>query len=301
MPEQPRQAEPRVGLWVDAVLKEEKERVDEVCRKPFAAKEMPAGLIGPDLEKIVELLRGAAQTEFEREQNLNTRAATVAAVAGLIVTASAAVGKSVFGTETGGTVPLETLAFFLVGLVAVVAAMIMVVFGVLRPKQAPTRQMFFTDTLVGVWTLLRGPSAVLRAKPECMYVVLADRLLRTLAVWSVRNREKARWLRRAWVFLAFGVALIGVAGLLVLSKVLEEDYSLPGILAIVGVGILSVWVVLQVDSWGAERERRPTFKDEECKRWEELKTVAKALDPSSEPAIWWSQAGGESDKSTRPD
>ncbi len=276
--------------FLDADLKELEEEVCLGCERDYPAEEQQSDFDTEKLSAVVAHLRDVAQTEFDRETNLNTRAAAVAGVAGLIVTASGAVGKSIFtpphsttvpsGTVAEGTaaqsvtvaeatVPLETVAIFLGGLVFIVAALLMVVLGVLKPKQAPGRRMFFTDTLVALWNDANGPREVLLAEPKQLDLLLVDRQLRTIALWSVRNRLKARWLRRGWLFLAFGVLLIGAAGMWVVSTVTKTP--LPEVVGIVGGAFVVVVVLLLWDPFkiGRPRPYPP----------EELETVAARLSP----------------------
>jgi hypothetical protein len=249
-------------LWVDSDLKLT-DLTDQLTKKTFRDPENLGELASGDLESVVAVLRDVAKTEFDREMNLNTRAAAVAAVAGVIATASGAVGKLIFET-TGSSEPgPATVELFLVGLVAVLAAMLMAVMGVLRPRKAPTRRMFFTDTLVGMWRL-RTSSTLAVAKKD-LDVLMGDRLLQTIALWSGRNREKARWLRRAWLFLAGGVLLISVAGLLVLSATLE-GYSELDVFAIVALGLFAVWIVLRLDAFLTHRGEADSTDEDEFKK-----------------------------------
>jgi hypothetical protein len=254
----------RAGLWVDSDLKTDRRAVDDAIDRPFSPVRAPAAL-----ETVAELLRETAKAEFERESNLNTRAAAVAAVAGLIVTASGAVGKAVFdatGKTLTGTEGDVTVALMVVGLVALVASMLMVVMVVLRPKQAKTRQTFFTDAIVDLWTAREHSSLILCAQKDALNQLFVDRLLRTIALWSVRNRQKSRWLGRAWVLLALGIVLIGIAGLLVASD--DLDYSLGTTLGMVAGGLVVVWLVLKA-LFHAGRESAK----EEAKRADELQRI----------------------------
>jgi hypothetical protein len=254
-------------LWVDSDLKLD-DLTGRLTRNAFRDTKDLGDLEPGDLESVVAVLRDVARTEFDREMNLNTRAAAVAAVAGVIATASGAVGKVIFET-TGSSEPgTATVELFLVGLVAVLAAMLMAVMGVLRPRKAPTRRMFFTDTLVGIWRL-RSSSTLAVAKKD-LDLLMGDRLLQTIALWSGRNREKARWLRRAWLFLAGGVLLISTAGLLVLSATLD-DYSELEVFAIVALGLFAVWIVLRLDAFLADRGGA------ECTEETEFKEIARRL------------------------
>jgi hypothetical protein len=256
---------------VDAAIEDETASEDETVlstRRPGMRRLLDAA-IGerfsttedlPALQPLVELLRDVARTEFDRETNLNTRAAAVAAVAGLIVTASGAVGKAVFdATEETLTATEKEVSVWLmvVGLVALVAAMVTVVMAVLRPKQAKTRQTFLTDALIDLWTSGHS-SKIVCAQQDGLNEVVVDRLLRTTALWSVRNRQKARWLGRAWVLLSVGILLIGVAGLIVVSA--ELDYSLPYISGMVAAGLALVWFLMKV-LYHASRRGRNTERE----------------------------------------
>jgi hypothetical protein len=254
-------------FWVDDDLKKTESAVETTIRdRTFSPTRAPAAL-----DTLVELLRDVAKTEFDRESNLNTRAAAVAAVAGLIATASGAVGKAVFSDKTlTGANKDVALALMLIGLVAVISALVMVVIFVLRPKQAKTRQTFFTDAVVEVWRE-RGDSAIiLGARREGLYQVYVDRLLRTIALWSVRNREKSRWLGRAWVCLGLGIVLIGATGVLVASVVL--DYSILTTVGMVAGGLLLVYAVLK----GAYHKGR-NQQVEEDKRNTEVEAILSFL------------------------
>jgi ABC-type branched-subunit amino acid transport system permease subunit len=123
--------------------------------------------------------------------------------------------------------------------------------------------MFFTDTLVGIWRLRNR--STLSVEETDLNELLGDRLLQTIALWSLRNREKARWLRRAWLFLALGVLLISVAGLLVVAATLK-DYSDLDIFGIVAVGLILVWTVLRVDWFFTDRGGVQHAEDQELER-----------------------------------
>ena len=245
-------------FWVDGDLKEAETAVeDAIAQREFSPAAAPA------LDTVVELLRDVAKTEFDRESNLNTRAAAVGAVAGLIVAASSAVGKSVFDQkELVGAEKDVAIGLMVIGLVAVVASMVMVVVVVLRPKQAKTRQTFLTDAIVDVWREPNGSSTILGARKVALSQLVVDRLLRTIALWSVRNRQKSRWLGRAWVFLALGILLIGAAGVLVATAVL--NYWIVTTIGMVAGGLLLVWGVLKLlFHTGRKLETEKTKREEQ--------------------------------------
>jgi hypothetical protein len=79
-------------------------------------------------------------------------------------------------------------------------------------------------------------------------------------------------LRRAWVFLAVGILLIGIAGLLVVSAVL--DYSFAETLGMVAAGLALVWLVLKVDLFNAARRES---EEDESNRITELQRIAASL------------------------
>jgi hypothetical protein len=258
---------------IDWDLKDQVSAAEKPMKQPFVRDEVPPNLAGPKLGAILEHLREVVNMEFDREANLNGRAAAVAGVAGLIVTASGAVGKSIFEEDVERYAKLAAVVLFLVGLVAVAAAMFMVVLMVLWPKQAPTRRIFVTDTLMGLW-IQKGRSAIADAELDRLNLLVIDRLLRMVAHWSVRNRQKARWLRRAWMSLALGILLIGGAGIVVVSTVL--GYSLHEIFAIVAAALVLVWLVLKLDPIRAAR-KPDELNTEEMERQMELNEIAATL------------------------
>jgi hypothetical protein len=258
-------------VWVDGDLSRReaaavaamKQRVD-LAPDPDPAK----------LEKVDELLRDVAKTEFERETNLNSRATAVAAVAGLIVTASGAIAQSLFRPAGwSDDMKLAIVVLFLSGLVSLGAGMAIAVVAVLKPKQAPMRRVFFTDTVLSLW-IERGRTEILAANADRLQLLYVDRLLRTITWWSVRNRSKARWLRRAWMFLAGGIVLVGVAGVLVLAERL--DYSVARVFLIIGIALALVWLVLRLDLIRASRKRVEVEREEKEEK-AEVNVIAEQL------------------------
>jgi predicted small metal-binding protein len=97
--------------------------------------------------------------------------------------------------------------------------------------------------------------------------------MRTVPGWHIRNRSKSRWLRRAWLFLLFGVILLGTAAILLLLHLLEipeaggkegpattliSEWTIGGFIA--GIALLS-WLAVVTD-WPLFAGRR----DDEQKR-----------------------------------
>ena len=207
------------------------------------------------LDALVQVVQEVMKHESDRETNLNARGAAVASVAALIVAVSSAVGRPVLDADDwSGGMQQATVGLFLFALVVVAVAMVVVVVGVLRPKRGPTSEIFLAQTFIEEW-MCGEVSSLLNGKgrwkdPRLLYV---DRSLRTLSRWYYRNRIKARWLRRSYVLLASGVALIGLTGLFVLSH--EAEFPLELSLFIVAAGVVLTWLAIELDLLGAVTER----------------------------------------------
>jgi hypothetical protein len=172
------------------------------------------------LERALTLVEDVAKAELERETNLNTRATAVASVAGVIIALSGAVARTVFGAETWTDMTkLLAVALFVVAVFCLTLSIFFTVIKVLRPTRGPRTKNFLGETLVGIWNDGRA-AELLRADPNRLLLLRFDRTMRTLPEWHVRNRLKARWLRRAWVFLAYGVLAIAIASVFVVGETL---------------------------------------------------------------------------------
>jgi hypothetical protein len=190
------------------------------------------------LARLLEILIDASKAEQDRESNLNTRAAVVATVAGLIVAVSGGVAKSVFEPK-GWTdwTRWATTGLFVAALFVVAVAMVIAVFCVLRPAPGahtsgkdedrcpPGTKNFLGETLVEL-RRLGFQDKLLEADRDRLDLMFVDRCLRTLPEWHFRNRLKARWLRRSWVFLAVGIVLIAGAAFFLLAHLVGATGSL---------------------------------------------------------------------------
>jgi hypothetical protein len=219
------------------------------------------------LERTLEVLIDASKAEQDRETNLNARGAAVASVAALVVSLSSAVAKSVFQTKDWTDwSKVATGALFVAALFAVATAMVMAVMGVLRPKRGRGTKNFLGETLVNLW--LGGHAvAVVDADKDRLNLLFLQCCLRTLPEWHMRNRRKARWLRRSWMFLAIGTAQIALAAVLVLARLTEiikaeangpaNDLELWYIAALIAGLAIIAWIALRFDLVRAGRRRDP--------------------------------------------
>ena len=234
------------------------------------------------IERALKLADQVGQAELDRETNLNTRGAAVATVAGLIVTFSGAVAKSVFAPNPVWTdwTKVATLVLFVAAVFAVTASMCMSVLVVLRPKRGATTKNFLGDTLTGLW--IHGHDELLNADADRVNLLSLDRAMRTVPEWHIRNRSKSRWLRRAWLFLLFGVILISLAAIVLLLHLLDipapggpdgpandiEEWRIAAFLAL-----------LPMLSWAAIRSDFPLFarradNSNEADEIEEIRAIA---------------------------
>jgi hypothetical protein len=286
-------------LWVDRELKRKLQKARAHDPKIFDC----TGLDPERVKRVLELAEQVGVQEQERETNLNARGAAVATVAGLIVTVSGAVTNSLFPTP-GWTdwTKLATLGLFVAALFLVTSSMFMAVAGVLRPGRGARTKNHLGETLMGLW--LYEDDALLKANRDSVDLLCLDRALRTIPEWHIRNRQKARWLRRSWMFLLGGVLLIALAAVFLLVHLLDVQGSAgpngPATMVtgwdmggfLLGVALLA-WLALVGDLVIADRrEESPADKqalaagrqaeqhapdDQERDQIEEIKKIAAAL------------------------
>lgn len=279
----------RRQLWVDYDLKRAERRAHELARRALDREDLRAydsdGLSSDDIAQTVGFVGEVARAEQERETNLNTRGAAVATVAGLIVTVASAAAKSVFETaDWSDWTKIAAVALFLAALFAVATAMVIAVVAVLRPKRGPRTKNFLGETLVDLW-LGEHASQLVRADKDRLNLLFLDRSMRTLPEWHFRNRGKARWLRRSWMFLTVGIVLIAVAAVFVLARILEvtaprsggaaEDLTWGWIAVMIGGAAVLAWMAIRFDWVGAGRAVQDD--DEAVRDREELGLIAAKL------------------------
>lgn len=293
----------RQQLWVDYDLKRAERRARYLARSALDREDLRAydrdGLKSDDIARTVGFLGEVAAAEQERETNLNTRGAAVATVAGLIVTLSSAVAKSVFGiADWSDWTKIAAVALFLAALFAVATAMVIAVVAVLCPKRGPRTKNFLGETLVDLW-LGEHAANLVRADKDRLNLLSLDRSMRTLPEWHLRNRGKARWLRRSWMFLTAGIVLIAVAAVLVLARMLSvtapqaggpaEQLTWGWIGVMIGGAAIIAWMAIRFDWLGAGRGVQD---DEAVRESKELKLIAeKLVSPLRETTAMTTQAG----------
>jgi hypothetical protein len=154
---------------------------------------------------------------------------------------------------------------------------------------AAVRRTVLGETLVRLWTGEHAADLV-HADKDRLNLLSLDRSMRTLPEWHFRNREKARWLRRSWMFLTVGIVLIAVAAVLVLARTLNvtppedhgpaNDLTWGWIGAMIGVSALLAGIAVSFDWLGAGRAVDPRNENErEAERLEsaELGRIAEML------------------------
>src|SRR5262249_20008804 len=80
-----------------------------------------------------------------------------------------------------------------------------------------------------------------------------------------RNRLKARWLRRAWMFLMIGIILIGSAGVIFLTELSDETIWEEAVAVIVG-SLIVIWLLIRFDLVFAGRRNQAGHEGEERRR-----------------------------------
>jgi hypothetical protein len=279
----------RQQLWVDYDLKSAERRARDLARRAVDRADLRAydceGLKTDDVARTVAFVGEVAKADQEREINLNTRGAAVATVAGLIVTVSSAVAKSVFGIAYWSDwTKIAAVALFLAALFAVATAMVIAVAAVLRPKRGPRTKNFLGETLVDLW-LGEHAANLVRADKDRLNLLALDRSMRTLPEWHFRNRGKARWLRRSWMFLTAGIMLSAIAAVLVLARLLRvtapegggpaTDLTWGWIGVMMGGITVIAWMAIRFDWLGAGRGVQDEIESE--KYTQELKSIAANL------------------------
>jgi hypothetical protein len=173
------------------------------------------------LKRALALVEDVAESEFDRETNLNARATAVASVAGVIIALSAAFAKTVYGaTDWTDVTKLIAMALFIVAMFCLTLSIFFTVTRVLRPSRGPRTKSFLGETIVELWNDGVAHDLV-RADADQLLLVRFDRTVRTLPEWHIRNRLKARWIRRAWMFLAYGIVAIASASVFVVGELLD--------------------------------------------------------------------------------
>jgi hypothetical protein len=298
----------RRALWVDDDLIEDEFLASKVERRRALLLEN-ADVVVPEnrdnVKATLELANAIAKAETERETNLNTRGAAVAAVAGLILPIATAVAPSVFVTRSDWAEATRNVTeyLFLAALVFIASSMVMAVVGVLRPRRGGRTKNAVAEAVVNVWRQQDGDVALAAGAARRIEVFWLDRLLRAIPAWHYRNRSKARWLRRAWMFLMFGIILIGSAGVVLLAELrlsagtvdataVEPEITLGEILGVIAIALVMIWLLLVLDLVGAQR--RPfgrAAQEEREDAEEEAKKIARLLlVPSSQAAADQSRA-----------
>ena len=263
-------------IWVDYDLKSAEEKAAEVAERASSAYDSE-GLRAKDLERTVVFVGDVAKSEQDRETNLNTRGATIATVAGLIVAVSSAVAKSVFGiAEWSDWTKIAAVALFLMALFAVAASMVIAVFFVLRPRRGSRTKNFLGETLADLW-IGNQANKLVTANRHRLDLLFLDRSMRTLPEWHFRNREKARWLRRSWMFLTIGMVLIAIAAVLVLARILDvtkastrgpaEDLTWGWLGVMIAGAFVLAWLAIRFDWLRAGRDTQARYEvPDEIKR-----------------------------------
>lgn len=224
-----------------------------------------------DVKPALGLAESVAAAETERENNLNARGAAVAAVAGIIVPIATALANPLSTTQDKHWVgfPRNLAEYLFIGaLVCVVSAMVMAVVGVLRPGRGGQTKNAVGEALVNVWRQKGGYIALANATDKEIAIFQLDHLLRAIPTWHYRNRSKARWLRRAWMFLMLGIVLIGSVGVIFITE-LSQETIWEETASAVGVSLIVIWVLLRFDLVRAGRPHKQA-NNEEARRWAEF-------------------------------
>jgi hypothetical protein len=154
--------------------------------------------------------------------------------------------------------------------------MVMAVVGVLRPTRGGRTKNAVGEGVVNVWCLERGDTALAGAADTKIAVFRLDRLLRAIPPWHYRNRLKARWLRRAWMFLMLGIILIGSVGVIFLNNV--SIISWEETVIVIAATLIVIWFLICFDfvfaGRGGWRHRHRASQEREWDIQEAAKIVS---------------------------
>jgi hypothetical protein len=257
-----------VKLWVDYDLRSAQDQAEEIGKAFKFSTER--GLSGANLERAAAFVADIARSEQERETNLNTRGATVATVAGLIISVSGAVAKSVFGLEDWKDwTKIVGVALFLLSLIAVATSMAASVYFVLRPSRGARTKNFMGEMMANLW-LGRLGQAVMGADRHALDLLVVESSMRTLPGWHFRNRAKARWLRRSWMLLAVGMVSIAISAVFVLARILQvtapdaegpaDRLTWGSLLIVIAFSTVLVWASIRFDWLRAARGEKSQYE-----------------------------------------
>ena len=119
---------------------------------------------------------------------------------------------------------LTAVALFGVALFCLTLSICFTVLKVLRPTRGPRTKHFLGETVADIWAAATCVSCWPPPGTSCGYCASIAQS-GTVPEWHVRNRQKARWLRRAWVFLALGVVAIAIASVFVVTHTLGIEHD----------------------------------------------------------------------------
>jgi hypothetical protein len=193
------------------------------------------------------------------------------AVAGIIVPIATALANPLFTTQDRHWFgfPRNLAEYLFIGaLVCVVSAMVMAVVGVLRPGRGGQTKNSVGEAVVNVWRQKGGYIALAKATDKEIAIFRLDHLLRAIPTWHYRNRSKARWLRRAWMFLMLGIVLIGSVGVIFITE-LSQETIWEETASAVAVSLIVIWLLLRFDLVRAGRPHKQA-SNEEARRWAEF-------------------------------
>jgi len=267
-------------LFDDSDLTRDESRAGDYAGKPddiplpdLSAKSL-SGDSRYDLcrESALELWESVAKGETERETSLNTRGAAVAAVAGIIAPIATALAAQLFTTKDPSTSGAHWAGFprngaeylFIGALVCIVSAMAMAVAGVLRPGRGGQTKSFVGEAVAEIW-LKEKQAEKPKATPRNIAIFRLDHYQRAIPAWHYRNRSKARWLRRAWMFLMIGIILIGIVGVIFVTELSPEVRWFESVPAI-AISLLVVCGMLRWNLVLAKRQPRPGRMSKDVKK-----------------------------------
>lgn len=158
--------------------------------------------------ELRDAVRAILDDEQDRGDSLNSRGSGLAGFIGVILSVAAAAGATLGGSDAGDEleswVRFGVVGSLAVALAALVAAVILVVWKVLRPQSLLAVSTSDTDRYT--------QQPFVSYQPVQLHGYLVDAYAQALKAERSCNDGKARWLNRVYVLVCIALALVALAG-----------------------------------------------------------------------------------------
>lgn len=175
---------------------------------PTSSDAFEPGYVEATVGELRDAVRAILDDEQDRGDSLNSRASGLAGFIGVILSVAAAAGATLGGSDAGDEleswVRVGVAGSLAVALAALVAAVILVVWKVLRPQPLLAVSTDDTDRYT--------QQPFVSYQPVQVHGYLVDAYAQALKAERSCNDGKARWLNRVYVLVCVALALVALAG-----------------------------------------------------------------------------------------